>query len=55
MPRSTSRLFKWLGIAVLTAIVLTALPVLLLRVWHPSTSAFMLRAHLESTGARTAQ
>src|SRR6202035_5605452 len=53
MPRSTSRLFKWLGIAVLTAIVLTALPVVLLRVWHPFTSAFMLRERLKSSAAHT--
>ena len=54
MPRRTSRLFKWFSVAILAAIVLTALPVLLLRVWHPYTSAFMLRARLESADAHQA-
>ena len=35
----------------LLAIVLSVLPVLLLRVWHPYTSAFMLRADLEARAA----
>jgi monofunctional biosynthetic peptidoglycan transglycosylase len=38
--------------AILAAIVLTALPVALLRVWHPLTSAFMLRARLEPAAGR---
>src|ERR1700683_223759 len=52
MPRRASRLFKWITVACLTGIVLTALPVLLLRVFHPATSAFMLRAGLEARAAR---
>jgi monofunctional glycosyltransferase len=48
MPRRASRLFKWITVACLAGIVLTALPVLLLRVFHPATSAFMLRAQLEA-------
>jgi monofunctional biosynthetic peptidoglycan transglycosylase len=51
MPRRASRLFKWITVACLTGIVLTALPVLLLRVLHPATSAFMLRARLEARAA----
>jgi len=54
MARSTGRLFKWFCAAILAALVLTALPVLLLRVAHPYTSAFMLRAHLESGAAHAA-
>jgi monofunctional glycosyltransferase len=48
MPHSSSRLFKWLTVTILSALVLTVLAVLLLRVWHPETSAFMLQARLES-------
>jgi len=51
MPRRASRLFKWITVALLTAILVTALPVVLLRVWHPATSAFMLRARLEARAA----
>src|SRR5580693_6523821 len=52
MPHRSRRLCKWLGMAILAAIVLTALPVALLRVWHPLTSAFMLRARLEPAAGR---
>jgi monofunctional glycosyltransferase len=52
MPRSASRLFKWITVTILTALVLTVLAVLLLRICHPVTSAFMLQARLESRGAR---
>jgi len=51
MPHRASRLFKWLTVTILCAIVLTVLAVLQLRVWHPVTSAFMLRARLESWDA----
>jgi len=54
MPHRTSRLFKWLAVTALAAIVLTAAAVLLLRVWHPVTSAFMLRARLETPAAHAA-
>jgi monofunctional glycosyltransferase len=48
MPRRTGRLLKWITVTILAAIVLTALPVVLLRVFHPETSAFMLRGRLEA-------
>jgi monofunctional glycosyltransferase len=48
MPHRTSRLLKWITLAILTLIVLTTLPVLLLRMCHPYTSAFMLHARLEA-------
>src|SRR5450755_486119 len=51
MPHRTSRLVKWITVAILAAILLPALPVLLLRAWHPYTSAFMLRARLEALAA----
>jgi monofunctional biosynthetic peptidoglycan transglycosylase len=51
MPRRPRRLLKWITVVTLAAIVLTALPVLLLSFWHPYTSAFMLRARLEAVGA----
>jgi monofunctional biosynthetic peptidoglycan transglycosylase len=51
MPRRASRLFKWITVASLAVILLTALPVLLLRVSPPATSAFMLRARLEARAA----
>ena len=51
MSRSTSRIFKWITVTILAAIVTTVLIVLPLRVWHPVTSAFMLRARMESAGA----
>jgi len=51
MARRAGRLFKWITVALLLAIVLSVLPVLLLRVWHPYTSAFMLRADLEARAA----
>ena len=54
MPHRTNRLFKWIVVTILTAMVLSAVAVLLLRVWHPVTSAFMLRARLESPGAHPA-
>src|ERR1700722_17666119 len=54
MPRRGSRLLKWITVTVLAAIVLTALPVVLLRVFHPETSAFMLRASLEARAAHDA-
>src|SRR5450631_3162100 len=54
MPHRTKRLFKWIAVTILSASVLSASAVLLLRVWHPVTSAFMLRALLESPGAHAA-
>jgi len=44
--------FKWIAVTILTALTLTAAAVLLLRVWPPATSAFMLEARLESPAAR---
>jgi monofunctional glycosyltransferase len=55
MRRRPGRLLKWLTVAVLAAIVLSALPVVLLRVFHPETSAFMLRERLEANGGRDAR
>jgi len=52
-PR-TSRVLKWITAAIVAALVLSALAVLLLRVCHPVTSAFMLRARLESQDAPAA-
>jgi len=40
------RFLKWVAIAVVAWIALTALPVLLMRWWNPFTSAFMLNASL---------
>jgi monofunctional biosynthetic peptidoglycan transglycosylase len=54
MAHRTKRLFKWIAVTILSAIVLSAAAVLLLRLWHPVTSAFMLRARLESPGAHAA-
>ena len=54
MPHRKSRLFKWLAVTILAAMLLAAAAVLLLRLWHPITSAFMLRARLESPGAHAA-
>jgi monofunctional glycosyltransferase len=51
MAHRTSRVFKWIAVTIVAAIVLTTAAVLLLRAWHPVTSAFMLRARLESPGA----
>ena len=51
MPHRATRLFKWIMVALLAALLLSALPVLLLRAWHPLTSAFMLRARLEVRAA----
>lgn len=51
MPRRGSHILKWICVAILTVIVLTALLVLPLRVWHPATSAFMLLARVPSAGA----
>lgn len=48
-PRSfAARLLRWLGTALLAWLVITAVPVLLLRWLHPLTSAFMLEAQLEA-------
>lgn len=47
-----ARLSKWLGTALLLWLLLTALPVLLLRWLHPLTSAFMLEASLEAWRAQ---
>ncbi len=41
-------LLRWLGIALLAFVLLTAIPVFLLRWLHPLTSAFMLEARLEA-------
>jgi monofunctional glycosyltransferase len=46
------RLLKWLGVLLLAWVIVTALPVLLLRWLHPTTSAFMLEASLEALLAR---
>jgi monofunctional glycosyltransferase len=46
------RLFKWLGIAVLAWLVLTAVPVLLMRWWHPFSSAFMLNSSIVHAGEK---
>ena len=54
MPRRTGRLLKWIAVTILAVIVLTALPVVLLRVFHPETSAFMLRGRLEAHAAHDA-
>jgi monofunctional biosynthetic peptidoglycan transglycosylase len=54
MPSKTGRIFKWIGVAILAAIVATVLAVLPLRALHPVTSAFMLRARLEAAGAHAA-
>lgn len=51
MPHKASRLCKWSLVAILALIVLTTLPVLLLRLCHPYTSAFMLQALLEARAA----
>jgi monofunctional biosynthetic peptidoglycan transglycosylase len=51
MLRRPGRLLKWITVAVLAAIVLSAVPVVLLRVFHPQTSAFMLRGRLEARDA----
>ena len=42
------RLLRWLALTLLAGAALTALPVLLLRWWHPPTSAFMLRAAFDA-------
>src|SRR5689334_22446189 len=50
-PRRRSfggRLLRWIGIAALGWVVLTAVPVLLMRWLHPTTSAFMLAARAEA-------
>lgn len=48
-PRSfAARLLRWLGTALLAWLVITAVPVVLLRWLHPLTSAFMLEAQLEA-------
>jgi monofunctional biosynthetic peptidoglycan transglycosylase len=45
-PALAGRLAKWTMLAVIAWIVLTAVPVLLLRWWSPFSSAFMLNAQL---------
>jgi monofunctional glycosyltransferase len=42
--RVTSKLLKWLGVALVLWLVVTIVPVLLLRWVHPYTSAFMLES-----------
>src|SRR5690349_7823090 len=41
------RLFRWGAIAVIALIVITALPVVLMRWWDPFSSAFMMAAKME--------
>jgi len=56
MPSRPGRLFKWITVALLGGRSwLTALPVVLLRVFHPETSAFMLRGRLEARDAHDAR
>jgi monofunctional biosynthetic peptidoglycan transglycosylase len=55
MPSRPGRLFKWIVVALLVAIVVTALPVVLVRVFPPETSAFMLRGRLEARDAHDAR
>jgi monofunctional biosynthetic peptidoglycan transglycosylase len=43
-PSVAGRLLRWLGVALLLWLLITALPVLVLRWLHPLTSAFMLEA-----------
>src|SRR5262249_19154047 len=43
-----ARLLRWLGSLLLAWLVITAVPVLLLRWLHPLTSAFMLEAQLDA-------
>lgn len=45
------RLARWAAALVLAFVVLTALPVLLMRWWNPVTSAFMLNARLQAARA----
>jgi monofunctional glycosyltransferase len=45
-------LLKWLGVLLLSWILITVLPVLLLRWLHPLTSAFMLEAELAAWRAQ---
>jgi monofunctional glycosyltransferase len=48
-PRSfATRLLRWLGTAALVWLLITAVPVVLLRWLHPLTSAFMLESQLEA-------
>jgi monofunctional biosynthetic peptidoglycan transglycosylase len=42
------RLLRWFGFAILAWVLLTAVPVLLLRWMHPLTSAFMLEARVRA-------
>jgi monofunctional biosynthetic peptidoglycan transglycosylase len=44
---------KWIAVTILAALALTAAAVLLLRLWPPATSAFMLEAHLDGAAAHT--
>jgi monofunctional biosynthetic peptidoglycan transglycosylase len=46
------RLLKWLGAALLAWLLLTGVPVLLLRWLHPLTSAFMLEAGAQAWAAQ---
>ena len=50
-PRSSipRRLLKALALIILAWVLLTAIPVLVLRWLHPLTSAFMLEAHIEAS------
>ncbi|HTW38352.1 MAG TPA: monofunctional biosynthetic peptidoglycan transglycosylase [Steroidobacteraceae bacterium] len=41
-------LLRFIALAVLAGLLLSAVPVLLLRFWHPLTSAYMLRARLDA-------
>jgi monofunctional biosynthetic peptidoglycan transglycosylase len=45
--RLGARLVKWLGLLVLAFLLLTAVPVLLMRWWNPFYSAFMLQSGSE--------
>jgi monofunctional biosynthetic peptidoglycan transglycosylase len=40
------RFFRWTSVVVIAFVVLTALPVLLMRWWNPFTSAFMLNSSI---------
>jgi monofunctional biosynthetic peptidoglycan transglycosylase len=46
--------FRWVALTILAALTLTAAIVLLLRIWPPLTSAFMLEARLEAPQAHAA-
>jgi monofunctional biosynthetic peptidoglycan transglycosylase len=46
--RVGARLVKWVGALVLVFLLLTAVPVLLMRWWNPFSSAFMLEAGIDA-------